>query len=109
MIDKLQNLSVETVIGILVSLVGVYISLSTRRKNNSDAAQTITNAAKTIVEMNQEELSRLRVEDVSHENYINYLLIGIAKLHKQIRKLKQRPSFSPIPFTLFIEKEKTVH
>lgn len=104
-IIKLPN--IETIVSILVSLVGMSISLSTRRKAHADAADSITKAAQNIVTANQHEMDRLRVVDIRHEKYINYLLEGIIRLQRQLRRHKLKPNFNPLPFLTFIEQEKS--
>lgn len=104
--ELLENIPVlEAIIGLVAMLAGIGVSLSTRRKTHNDAAESISRAAKNIVDANTVEMERLRVEDVLHESYINYLLGGIIKLQRQLRRHGLRPVFSPLPIRVYIEKE----
>jgi hypothetical protein len=105
--------SLESLLGILAMAVGIYISWTTRqkavnesKKAHDEATESLTRAAKTIVEANQYEMDRLRAEDVQHEGYINYLLEGIIQLHHQIKRLDVTPIFTPLPLRVYIDKEK---
>lgn len=102
----------ETFMGILAVAVGIYISVSTRKKAlresdkaHNEAIESITRAAKNIVDANQNEMDHLRVGDHEHASYINYLLEGIFKLHVQIRAFEIDPVFHPLPIQIYNKKE----
>lgn len=101
----------DTLMGLLAMAAGIYISLTTRRKAHSEAdkahneaVESLTRAAKNIVESNQLEMEYLRVGDVQHEGYINYLLEGIFRLQQQIRGMGAEPVFNPLPIQIYNKK-----
>lgn len=108
--------SLESLLGILAMAVGIYISVTTRRKAlnesakaHNEATESLTRAAKNIVESNQHEMDRLRIEDMQHEGYVNYLLEGIYRLQAQVRRLEGRPVFNPLPLRMYLENKKDLH
>jgi hypothetical protein len=105
--------ALESRLGILAMAVGIYISITTRRKAlnesekaHNEATESLTRAAKNIVDSTQHEMERLRVEDILHEGYINYLLEGIYNLQQQLKAHDIKPTFNPVPIRIFLDNKK---
>ncbi len=82
---------------LLTALAGFYIANSIKRKNEADAAESLTSGAMKMVEAKDKEIIDLQKDIALLRLYITYLLTGIKVLRKQVVEAQTTPCFDPIP------------
>jgi hypothetical protein len=98
------NLSISDLAAFISASVALLLAFSTRRKAMAEASESISNAAKTIVDTNSEEMKRLSATNHQYQIYIEYLLQGISRLRGQLLRHHLSPVFTPKSFTEYKEK-----
>ena len=79
--------------GLVTVVTGWFLTESIRKKNKSDTSESLVTSAMTMLEHKQKELENAIQDLALHKEYIDYLLKGIEKLHRQLKSRK--PSFKP--------------
>lgn len=105
--DAARRSMSDQIIDALVGVVGIVIGglivyFGGRRKNNADAAESITNAAKTLLEPLTKRVleleEKVKLQDKKLERYgqrIITLMRGIERLVLQITRLGHVPEWTP--------------
>src|SRR3990167_2028654 len=100
---------VTSITAIIVAIIGAYVSLSSRRKNNAEADSSIVSAANSLIEPLKKRVSELETLTGNQEKKINELedtttsqhfeiaelRAGVNLLTPQIVSLGQQPLYKP--------------
>lgn len=86
-----ENLSY--IAALITAVVGLILAESIRRRNNADTAESLSSAARNIVESIESANKELKHENSVLRLYVQYLLTGINQLRIQLGK--EMPVFTP--------------
>lgn len=81
--------------------IGLYLAVSTRKKSEADAIQSISNAASNLVNSQSKHLDDMETDMTNMEDYAVYLLEGIDKLTRQLKQRNIKPAFIPKPMSRY--------
>ncbi len=86
---------------LVTAAIGLYLAVSTRKKSEADAIQSISNAASTLVNSQSKHLDDMETDMTNMEDYAIYLLEGIDKLTRQLKQRSIKPAFIPKPMSRY--------
>ena len=80
---------------IIASATGLYLAVATRKKDEANAADSLSNTAQKVLDMQSRQLERMEKDKQEAEEYAIYLVNGMYRLVEQLEDIGVHPVFKP--------------